>query len=86
MPTEIQFISNEAGEATAVIIPIELWHEIESERETGYLLSSPKMKQRLLEAMRRTDGIPLEAALEKLWSQTESARQRNILTYEIMQT
>ena len=63
--TEIQFVSNEAGEPTAVIVPIELWREIESERETAYLLSSPAMKRRLLESIERQDGIPFEAALEK---------------------
>lgn len=47
---EIQFVSNEAGEPTAVIVPIDLWREIESERETGYLLSSEAMKRRLLDA------------------------------------
>jgi len=30
--TEIQIVSNEKGEPTAVIVPIELWREIESER------------------------------------------------------
>ena len=35
---EIQIVSNEAGEPTAVLVPIELWREIESERETAYLL------------------------------------------------
>lgn len=50
-----------------VIIPIELWSEIESERETAYLLRSAKMKERLVEAMsRQDDGIPFEDALEKL--------------------
>jgi hypothetical protein len=34
--TEIQFVSNENGEPTAVIVPIELWREIESKRETAY--------------------------------------------------
>ena len=34
----IQVVSNEAGEPTAVIVPIELWREIASERETAYLL------------------------------------------------
>jgi hypothetical protein len=37
MASEIQFVSNEQGEPTAVIVPIELWREIESERETAYL-------------------------------------------------
>jgi len=63
---EIQIVSNEAGEPTAVIVPIELWREIESERETAYLLKSPAMRQRLLAAKQRQDGIPIEAALEKL--------------------
>jgi len=34
---DIQIVSNEAGEPTAVIVPIGLWREIESERETGIL-------------------------------------------------
>ena len=34
---DIQIVSNEAGEATAVIVPITLWKEIASERETAYL-------------------------------------------------
>ena len=64
--TDIQIVSNEAGEPTAVIVPIELWREITSERETAYLLKSETMKQRLLAGKQRTDGISLEAAVEKL--------------------
>lgn len=64
--TDIQIVSNENGEPTAVIVPIELWREIESERETAYLLKSERMKARLLAAKQREDGIPLEAAIEKL--------------------
>jgi antitoxin YefM len=63
---DIQIVSNEAGEPTAVIIPIELWREIASERETAHLLKSETMKQRLLAAAQRRDGLPLEAVLEKL--------------------
>jgi len=33
--------------AVGVIVPIELWQEIESERETSYLLKSDAMKRRL---------------------------------------
>lgn len=33
---DIQIVSNEAGEPTAVIVPIALWREIASERETAY--------------------------------------------------
>jgi PHD/YefM family antitoxin component YafN of YafNO toxin-antitoxin module len=64
--SEIQFVTNERGEETAVILPIELWREITSERETSYLLKSPARRQRLTEALQRTDGVSLEAALEKL--------------------
>jgi antitoxin YefM len=63
---EIQIVSNEAGEPTAVIVPIELWREIASERETAYLLKSDTMKQRLLAATQRRDGVSLESVLEKL--------------------
>ena len=59
--TEIQYISDESGNTVGVIVPIELWREIESERETAYLLKSENMKRRLLEAKDRQDGIPLLA-------------------------
>ncbi len=64
--TDIQYVSDENGETVAIIIPIELWHEIESERETVYLLQSPTMKRRLLEAKNRQDGMKLEEVCEKL--------------------
>ncbi len=63
---EIQYVSDEGGEPTAVIVPIELWREIESEKETAYLLKSENMKRRILEAKDRETGIPLEEAREKL--------------------
>ena len=63
---EIQYVSDESGEPTAVIVPIELWREIESEKETAYLLKSENMKRRLLEAGDRKTGIPFEEAREKL--------------------
>ena len=63
---DIQIVSNDAGEPTAVIIPIELWREIASERETAYLLKSDAMRKRLLAAVQRKDGLSLEVVLEKL--------------------
>lgn len=63
---EIQYVSDETGEPTAVIVPIELWREIESEKETAYLLESENMKRRLLEAKDRQTGISFEEACEKL--------------------
>lgn len=64
--TEIQYVSNESGEPTAVIVPISLWREIESERETAHLLKSETMKRRLLEARGRQQGLSLDEAVEKL--------------------
>lgn len=63
---EIQYVSDENGTPIGVIIPMELWREIESERETAYLLKSENMKRRLLEAQERQDGISFEEASEKL--------------------
>ena len=63
---DIQYVSDEKGNPVGVIVPIELWREIESERETAYLLKSEEMKRRLLEAKNREDGISLEEACEKL--------------------
>lgn len=47
-------------------MPIELWREIESERETAYLLKSEAMRKRLLEAKERTGGISLDDTRAKL--------------------
>ncbi len=63
---EIQIVSNEAGEPTAVIVPIALWKEITSEHETAYLLRSASMKRRLKSALEHREGVPLDEALEKL--------------------
>ena len=63
---DIQYVSDESGNPTAVIVPIELWREIESEKETAYLLNNETMKRRLLEARERTSGIPFEEAREQL--------------------
>ena len=64
--TDIQYVSDGTGHTISVIVPIELWREIEVERETAYLLRSETMKRRLLDAKNRQDGIPFEEACEKL--------------------
>jgi hypothetical protein len=63
---EIQYVSNERGEPTAVIVPISLWRDIESERETAHLLKSATMKHRLLQAKQRQQGLSLDETIEKL--------------------
>jgi hypothetical protein len=49
-----------------VIVPIVLWQQITAEQETAYLLKSATMKQRLLAAKGRKEGIEFGAACEKL--------------------
>jgi PHD/YefM family antitoxin component YafN of YafNO toxin-antitoxin module len=66
MEAEVQLVSNEAGDPTAVIVPIALWREIESERETAYLMKSPAMLKRLIEAKERQSGMPIEDVIAKL--------------------
>lgn len=56
----VQYISDTDGRAVGVIVPIELWREIESERETAYLLKSKTMRKRLLDAKRRKKRMSLE--------------------------
>ena len=57
--SDIQYLSNADGQHVAVVVPIELWREIASERETAYLLRSEAMRQRLLAAKESGEGIPL---------------------------
>ena len=63
---DIQYISDEEGNSTGVIVPIEIWREIASERETAYLLRSEAMRQRLLEARERREEIPFDEVRQKL--------------------
>jgi len=63
---QIQYVSDEQNKITGVIVPIDLWREIESEKETAYLLKSQNMKKRLLEAKDRKEGIPFDEACKKL--------------------
>lgn len=64
--SQIQYISDDQNNVTGVIVPIDLWKEIESEKETAYLLKSEAMKKRLMEAKNRKEGIPFDEACEKL--------------------
>ena len=66
MNNALQYICDSEGQTVSVVVPIALWQEIMAERETAYLLSSPAMKERLLTARKRQDGLSLEEACEKL--------------------
>jgi hypothetical protein len=62
----IQYVSDDNGTPVAVIVPITLWQELQSERETAYLLNSDVMKQRLLAAKDPQNGMSLESVCEQL--------------------
>jgi antitoxin YefM len=62
----IRYISDEHNNVTGVIVPIDLWREIQSEKETAYLLKSETMKKRLLKAKNLKEGIPFDEASKKL--------------------
>ena len=69
---DIQYISDEEGTPTGVIVPIDLWREIASERETAYLLRSETMKRRLLEARERREGIPFDEVSKRLGARSQA--------------
>ena len=62
---DVQYVSNDSGEAVAVLVPIELWREIASERETAYLLKSAAMARRLEEARGSTESISMDEVRAK---------------------
>jgi hypothetical protein len=64
--SDVQYISDEHNNITGVVVPIDLWHQLLSETETAYLLKSEVMKERLLQAKQRNDGIAFEEVCEKL--------------------
>lgn len=62
----IQYVSDADGRNVGVIVPIDVWREIESELETAHLLKSPTMKARLIEAKNRDGGMSLDEVTERL--------------------
>ena len=63
---QVQYISDENNKVTGVIVPIDLWHELQAEKETAYLLKSEAMRERLVKARKGNTGMPFEEACEKL--------------------
>jgi hypothetical protein len=62
----VQYISDKHNNITGVIVPIDLWKELQSEKETAYLLKNEVMKQRLIKAKNNKEGIPFDEACQKL--------------------
>lgn len=46
--TNVQYITDADGKEVGVIVPVDLWHEIEAEAETAHLLAILNLKRRLL--------------------------------------
>jgi hypothetical protein len=63
---DIHYVLDKNGNPQGVIVPMRLWREIQSERETAHLLKSHAMKKRLVNSKRRVEGIPFEVVREKL--------------------
>ena len=63
---KLQSVSDDEGKLKSVIVPIELWREVLAEQETAYLLKSDAMRNRLLAAMKRQEGISFEDVRAKL--------------------
>ena len=62
----LQYITDNKGKRIGVGLPIEFWRSIFPHDETDKILSSQKMKKRILEAMKRDDGYSLKGVREKL--------------------
>jgi hypothetical protein len=77
--TDIQYISDAKGNPVGVIVPIEIWNEIESEQETAYLTKSETMKKHLLKAKQRGEEISRDefrhsagkSSLNEIWNNEE---------------
>jgi hypothetical protein len=63
---EVLYLSNEQGDVTGVVVPIDVWREISAELETHHLLKSEAMRRRLLGAMARVGGVTLDEVTAQL--------------------
>ena len=64
--SQVRYISDDHGEVTDVILPIQLWQDILSELKTQHLRKSDTMWRRLLEAKQRTQGVDFEVVVNQL--------------------
>ncbi len=64
--SDLLYLSNERGDVTGVVVPIDIWREISAELETHHLLKSEAMRRRLLGAMARAGGVPIDKATNRL--------------------
>lgn len=65
-PSGLQYLSDEHGDLTGVVVPIDVWREIRAELETHHLLKSETMRRRLQEATVRSGGLALDEVVDRL--------------------
>ena len=65
MEYPLQYISDANGKVSSVIIPIEFWERINCEDETEYLLKSENNRERLTEALNRSETVSKKDAYER---------------------
>jgi len=66
MEVDVQYITDNQGVIKNVVLPIDFWRKINCEDETEYLLSSTKNKERLFEALNRTDSLSKEEVYARI--------------------
>lgn len=62
---DIQYISEAKGNPVGVIVPIEIWHEIEAKEETAYLTKDKTNKNSLNEIWNNEEDDVYVELLEK---------------------
>ena len=65
-PETIHYLTDEAGERQAAVVPIDVWQEISSWMETEYLLSNPAMRKHLMESAASAESIPWDEAMRQV--------------------
>ena len=63
---KLSVVSDASGKPTAVMVPIDVWRQIESELETQYVLNDSVLIQRIRAARDANDFTPLEQVREQL--------------------
>lgn len=63
---KLSVVSDANGKPTAVMVPIDVWREIESELETQYISKDAVLMQRIRAARQSSDFTPLETVRQNL--------------------
>jgi len=72
-PRNIRFVSDSRGKLTDLIVPIEVWREIERRLDPpAEDWPNELTRQRILQAIKREKSIPLDKILKKLGVTLES--------------